>query len=333
MAITKQKDGRYRLDIRPSGSDGIRIVRYRNTRKECRLLEADFLKEYELSPDKFHRDSRCLTDLVDLWYKLHGFNLKDAKCRYSRTLSICHRLGNPQVSKFTSSHFSDYRLTRLNQVSVSTVNHEIRYLRSVFNELIRLGHYHGVNPVGTIRTYREPVQELSFLTDVQIRDLLSSCEESTNTHCAPVARLCLATGCRWSEANSLKAQFLLDDRVVFADTKNGSQRVVPIAPKLSSYLRSEGFPVRSGNLFDSSKGAFRHAIKRSGIDLPRGQLTHVLRHTYASHFMMNGGNILTLQKVLGHSDLKVTMRYAHLSPEYMRQAVDLSPIRLESMWY
>jgi len=44
---------------------------------------------------------------------------------------------------------------------------------------------------------------------------------------------------------------------------------------------------------------------------------HALRHTFASHFMMSGGNILTLQKLLGHSDVSTTMIYAHLSPDHL----------------
>jgi hypothetical protein len=48
---------------------------------------------------------------------------------------------------------------------------------------------------------------------------------------------------------------------------------------------------------------------------------HALRHTFASHFMMAGGNILTLQKLLGHSTLTMTMRYAHLAPDFMAAEV------------
>ena len=44
---------------------------------------------------------------------------------------------------------------------------------------------------------------------------------------------------------------------------------------------------------------------------------HALRHTFASHFIMAGGNILTLQKILGHSDVKITLMYAHLAPDYI----------------
>ncbi len=44
---------------------------------------------------------------------------------------------------------------------------------------------------------------------------------------------------------------------------------------------------------------------------------HAMRHTFASHYVMQGGNILALQKILGHSDVKVTMIYAHLAPDFL----------------
>lgn len=53
---------------------------------------------------------------------------------------------------------------------------------------------------------------------------------------------------------------------------------------------------------------------------------HSLRHTFASHFIQNGGNILTLQKILGHSSLAMTMRYSHLAPDHLMDAVLLGPL-------
>lgn len=67
-------------------------------------------------------------------------------------------------------------------------------------------------------------------------------------------------------------------------------------------------------------------VRIDGIDLPAGQLTHVLRHTFASHFMMNGGNILVLQKILGHTDIKMTMRYAHFAPSPLEDALKFNPL-------
>ena len=72
------------------------------------------------------------------------------------------------------------------------------------------------------------------------------------------------------------------------------------------------------------RSAFRSAYQRCGFDTP-GQMTHILRHTFASHYLMAGGDILGLQRILGHSSITMTMRYAHLSPGHLESALRLSP--------
>lgn len=57
---------------------------------------------------------------------------------------------------------------------------------------------------------------------------------------------------------------------------------------------------------------------------------HTLRHTFASHFIMQGGNLLTLQKILGHSDIKMTLVYAHLAPEFLAEEMDRLKFRSTS---
>jgi len=55
---------------------------------------------------------------------------------------------------------------------------------------------------------------------------------------------------------------------------------------------------------------------------PLRRAWHALRHTFASHYIMQGGNILALQKILGHSDIKMTMIYAHLAPDFLGAEMD-----------
>lgn len=113
-------------------------------------------------------------------------------------------------------------------------------------------------------------------------------------------------------------------QIIYVKTKGKKNRAVPVSESLLAEL-----PVnrRAKPLFTACYSAFRKAIQRAGIETPPGQLTHVLRHTFASHFMMNGGNILVLQRILGHTDIKVTMRHAHFAPDHLSEAIFLNPLR------
>lgn len=91
-------------------------------------------------------------------------------------------------------------------------------------------------------------------------------------------------------------------------------------------MLADELPKRNGVLFSPCYYAFRSAVERAGIVLPDGQMTHVLRHTFASHFMMRGGNILVLQRILGHTDIKMTMRYSHFAPDHLEDAIKLNPL-------
>ena len=66
---------------------------------------------------------------------------------------------------------------------------------------------------------------------------------------------------------------------------------------------------------------FQRSQKRAGFS--RLIRFHDLRHTFASHFMMNGGNIYDLQKILGHTTLEMTQLYAHMSPAHLAEAIQI----------
>jgi integrase len=289
------------------------------TKSEAERWVSDMRRQYS---QRGRDPGERLSDLVDVWYELHGATLKDPY-RYSRTMAIAQALGNPVASSFTALDFGRYRTQRLKDCTPSTVNHEHRYLKAVFNELIRLGVWHEVNPLAKLRQLKVDETERAFLTLDECRLVLQECAASTNSHTLPVAQLCLATGARWDEAESLSRPHVANGQVRFVGTKNGKSRSVPIPAELERLILSRGYP-GNGKLFSSCRSAFRKAYERTGLDTP-GQMTHILRHTFASHYMMQGGNIVTLQRILGHGDIKMTMRYSHLAPDHFASALSLSP--------
>lgn len=268
-----------------------------------------------------NHDARPLFDLCKQWYELHGIQLKDGARRLRKLELICEAMGQPTAGQFNAAAFTGYRATRLQDTSPATTNRELSYLKAVFNELRRCGEWDSDNPLEFVRPIRIDEAELSYLTRAQITALLADLQ-GRDSHAYITSKVCLATGARWGEPLALLPRHVRDGRVTFVGTKSGKTRAVPVAPELAAELRA-ALPLADG------LGAFRRSVARLGIALPAGQLTHVLRHTFASHFVMRGGSILTLQKILGHSTVQVTMRYAHLAPDHLLEAVALNPLNYE----
>lgn len=340
MTIRKLDDGKpliWLADLRPLGRDGPRKRRRFATKAEATAWESWVQGQYADKPWLGEGpDERTLTDLVERWFGLHGQSLRDSERRRAKLLWVCESLGNPLASNFTAKDFARYREGRLSGeladrrasseekgVNASTVNREHAYLRAVFNELKRMGEWQGENPLAGLRAYKVAESELAFLYPDEIKVLLAACDESPQSDLPIIVRLCLATGARWSEIQELTQSQVNQCRLTFTRTKSSKSRTVPISPELFALL-----PKRRGRLFEDCYRAFEFAIKRAGIELPAGQNTHVLRHSFASHFMMNGGNILVLQKILGHSTITMTMRYAHFAPDHLEDAVRLNPLTM-----
>lgn len=135
----------------------------------------------------------------------------------------------------------------------------------------------------------------------------------------------MATGARWGEAENLQLRHVQEGKLTFVNTKSGKSRSVPVSKELFEEIRKH---LKEHGCFSFSLSAFRRALDKSGIALPPGQAAHVLRHTFASHFVMNGGDLMTLQKVLGHSTVIMTLRYAHLAEDHLSSAVNLNPLSI-----
>lgn len=227
-------------------------------------------------------------------------------------------------------------------LSPRSVTMALAKLSKVYNWGRRQGHIECPNPVsGCDRPQSSP--SLDYLSKAEVAQLLAALEDlaqhigvvpvqSITLH--PMVATAIYTGLRKGELFGLRwIDVHLDAgridvmRSYKLPPKSGKPRHLPIHPDLGRILRAwekrcpaseDGlvFPV-NGHMGDRYETmGLGEALDGAKCHTP-AKPWHALRHTFASHFMMAGGNILTLQKLLGHGSVAMTMIYAHLAPDFM----------------
>lgn len=320
MSIKSLPDG-YRVDIRPDGRKGKRIRKKFVTKSEAIQYERWVLSTQHNKPwaDK-PADRRSLTELIKLWWKHHGQLLKSSHNTLLKLQRIDRGMSFPRAHQITTRALSDYRTLRIEGgVKISTINREMDALRSLFASLIKSGHYCSENPLTDYFPLKAHAHEMGFLSQQECLSLLNHLPANEEL----AVKICLSTGARWGEVVKLTREHIRNKCILFINTKSNKNRAVPVAQSLYDEIKS-----RQGKRVFSELDylTVRNTIKQVAPHIPKGQAVHVLRHTFASHFMMNGGNILALQKILGHSSIQYTMVYAHLAPDYLKDAVRFNPL-------
>lgn len=226
MTVRKNPAGGWICELYPNGAKGKRIRKKFATKGEALAFE-QYTVQNPWQEEK--EDRRTLKELVDSWYSAHGITLKDG---LKRQLAMHHAfecMGEPLARDFDAQMFSRYREKRLKgeyarsnrvkEVSPRTLNLELAYFRAVFNELNRLGEWKGENPLKNMRPFRTEEMEMAWLTHDQISQLLGECKRHDHPDLEPVVRICLATGARWSEAESLRKSQLAKYKITYTNTK------------------------------------------------------------------------------------------------------------------
>jgi integrase len=266
---------------------------------------------------------------------------------YNRYQDIVNRIllpffGEKKLSEIRPEDVEAFRAERLKKVSPSTVNREFTRLRSIFYKAVQWGylrHY----PFKSIKEFNEPPGKVRFITPEEFEKLLWACDpnsllENPNNWgrtfskllCAflkPAVLLAFHTGMRMGEILKLKWKDIdLKNRIISVETtKNNERRTIPINKTLHESLKSLLVHLGTDNLFPNISSqqlsnAFTRACKRAGIKDFR---FHDLRHSFASYLTMGQQNLRTVQTLLGHKDLRMTMRYSHLSDQTLKEAVSL----------
>ncbi|HAU0830007.1 TPA: phage integrase [Legionella pneumophila] len=165
-------------------------------------------------------------------------------------------------------------------------------------------------------------------------DLLPEYQE--NDHCNYLTSMVLIsinTGLRQGELFHLTWEMIdLQERSIIISgeiTKNNSSRYIPLNDETYKIIKQlfEKSSLKKGLVFPSKDNKPFNNIKRSWKTvLKKAQITefrwHDLRHHFASKLVMAGIDLNTVRELLGHSDIKMTLRYAHLAPEHKIKAVN-----------
>ncbi len=220
--MIQKTDKGYKVDVRPAGSRGIRIRKTFKTRKEAVAYESWIRTQANQQEDwqPPSKDKRTLIDLIDEWYEAHGKNLKDGSRRKTKLQAMAKAMNNPLATKFKANQFTDYRSNRItNGTHPNTLNHELAYLKAVFNELKRAEKWQRKNPLQNTRKIKTDEPEMTYLTTEEIKELLEALKNRKSMDAYHVSLICLATGARWSEAETIRAEYIQPYKITFNATK------------------------------------------------------------------------------------------------------------------
>ncbi len=305
-------DGRrVRESIGPSKTAALSALRARKTD----ILRGEF---------RFKKDSSVLFNKYVKEYLEYSKANKRSWKRDETSIKALNRcFGNMQLSKINAGDVEKYKTKRVKQVSPASVNRELACLSAIFS-LAKRSKIVTDNPVMEVRKFQERKLDLRILNIEEAERLI----ENASGYLNPILIIALNTGMRRGEILKLRWCDIDFDMHVISlwNTKGGRARKVPMNTYVEDTLfklerESEFVFINSqtGKPFTTVRKSFITVCDDSGIKDLR---FHDLRHTAATWMVTAGIDLVTVSEILGHSDIKMTMRYAHPTPENKRRAVE-----------
>ena len=275
--------------------------------------------------DTLPGDEKTFKEMMDR-YKAEYLPLKSHPKKYESLISsLVSFFGSYRVSEITPSLISQYKIKR-RHVKVA-LNRELSLLKVVFNLAIREWQWVKENPVSMVKLEKEHPGRVRYLTEEEFDRLLNEFPEWLKS----IVMVARHTGLRKENILSLTwSQVDLFRRLITIDhTKNNERLSIPLNETLLSLFKqlSRVRHINSPYVFSKPDGSryrfihneFRKAVKRAGVTDFK---FHDLRHCFASALVQKGVELYQVQRLLGHRSNAMTQRYAHLSPEHLRDAVN-----------
>ena len=210
----------------------------------------------------------------------------------------------------------------------ATVNRYLAALSVVLSACVKEWHLIEFNPAQNVRKLKEPRGRTRYLTEKELKALLKAVSPRADLKLAVM--LALTTGARRMEIWSLKRNEidLENGFATFSKTKTGVARTVPIRGEALELLRERTTRIDTQLLFPSLKNSsvpfdFRRSFKAALVKAKIADFSwHDLRHSAASYLIRSGVNLRIAGEILGHKNISMTMKYSHLAPDHLTDAVE-----------
>ncbi len=213
------------------------------------------------------------------------------------------------------------------ELTPASINRQLAFLKRVFNVAIADGKA-VTNPVRSVKLLKENNQRVRFLADEEELELRKAIGEDE----WPMVAVAMHTGLRQAEQFKLSWEHVdfTTGILTVPRSKHGETRRVPMNDTVREILRARKSRLKSAHVFPSDTGetpidacnymrrVFVPAIEAAGIE---NFHWHDLRHTFASRLIMAGVDLRTVQELMGHKTITMTLRYSHLSPAHQLEAV------------
>jgi integrase len=253
-------------------------------------------------------------------------HLKSARSERLRVLSWIRHFGSRPIGQITRSEIEEIQRQSRTKRRPATVNKNLARLRRLFTVAVNWGLLEE-SPMKNFRMLPENNRRHRYLSVPESERLVQAC---ISPRVRAVVEVLLHTGMRLGEALNLRWKDIdfSTGLLLIPDSKNGHPRHIPMDAVVVEVLTNYPHHPTSDLVFANVNGGkvkgiregFKNACERAGLtDLH----VHDLRHTFASQWMMAGGDLFFLKEVLGHRSIVMTQRYSHLSPQFTRSAVNL----------
>jgi len=279
-------------------------------------------------------------EIAQRFLEYNKIHAKDHTNHYSRYKNhVEPYLGDKSIFDITTEDIQKIQKDKLKKLAPKTVNHITQLINTIYNYNIKNGYIKIKNPVENLKKLKINNERLRYLDKKEIKELLEVIKDDEQL--LLFVLLSLQTGGRINTIINIKKKNVdINNKIIsLEDYKNNSfyrgffndNLLKLLEPRLKILKNNDlilQYNTQPSNLqtyITKKLQPILNILYNSELDIKDRQnrvVIHTLRHTFASHLAINGTPIFTIQKLMNHKDINMTLRYAKLAPDSGRDFVE-----------